>query len=55
MRDSWEDDGVRYFKVIILGKSDVGKTAILVRFVDGYFKSHPPTICIDYKIKEFKH
>ena len=39
------------FKIIILGDSNVGKTAILNRFADETYYETIPTIGIDYKIK----
>ena len=39
-------------KLVIVGDSAVGKTNILMRFVDeGYKTSHITTIGVDYKIK----
>ena len=39
-------------KVIIIGDSSVGKTCLLLRFVDDIFSvSHMPTIGIDFKLK----
>ena len=41
------------FKILILGDSNVGKTSLLLTYVDNYFPdSHVATIGIDYKIKE---
>ena len=40
-------------KLLILGDSNVGKTSLLLTYVDNYFPdSHVATIGIDYKIKE---
>ena len=40
------------FKVIILGDSGVGKTAVLNRFTDGDFReTDVSTIGVDFKIK----
>ena len=40
-------------KILILGDSNVGKTSLLLTYVDNYFPdSHVATIGIDYKIKE---
>lgn len=41
------------FKLIILGDSNAGKTALLNRFADASFYETIPTIGIDYKIKTF--
>ncbi len=40
------------FKLLIVGDSAVGKTSILIRFVDDYYNStFISTIGIDFKIK----
>lgn len=40
-------------KILVLGESKVGKSSILNRFTEGRFEeSLPPTLGIDYKIKE---
>lgn len=40
------------FKLLILGDSGVGKSCILLRFVDvSFVTNHIATIGIDYKIK----
>ena len=40
-------------KILILGDSNVGKTSLLLTYVDNYFPdSHVATIGIDYRIKE---
>jgi GTPase SAR1 family protein len=40
------------FKVIVLGDSGVGKTAVLNRFTDGTFRENDvSTIGVDFKIK----
>jgi Ras-related protein Rab-8A len=39
-------------KVIIIGDSSVGKTCLLLRYVDDQFPTiHLPTIGIDFKVK----
>ena len=39
-------------KVLVIGDSCVGKTALLTRFTENYFnQSHLSTIGIDYKVK----
>lgn len=43
----------KHLKVIVLGDSGVGKTALIDRYVNQYFFPHTtPTIGLDYKIKE---
>ena len=40
------------YKLLLIGDSSVGKTAILLRFVDAsFFDNYVATIGIDYKIK----
>lgn len=40
------------FKILLLGDSSVGKTSLLIRYIDGVFgDSHIATIGIDYKVK----
>lgn len=40
------------FKILLIGDSNVGKSAMLVRFTDGTFTSKfTTTIGVDYKIK----
>ena len=41
------------FKILILGETGVGKTSLLMRYVEDEFtNAHLPTIGIDFKIKE---
>ena len=40
------------FKVLLIGNSGVGKSSLLVRFVDDHFHDNfMPTIGVDFKIK----
>ena len=40
-------------KIIILGDSNVGKTSILLKYVDGYFPTiYVATIGVEYKVKK---
>ena len=40
------------FKILLLGDSSVGKSSILLRFIDGYFNaSLNSTIGVDFKAK----
>lgn len=42
------------FKILIVGESGVGKSNLLLRFVDNKFEpSHISTIGVDFKIKTF--
>ena len=43
------------FKVLIIGDSSVGKSALLVRFADDmFYKEYISTIGVDYRIKNLK-
>ena len=39
-------------KCLILGEANVGKTSLLMRFIDNVFKPLTPTLGVDYKQKE---
>lgn len=46
---------VKNFKVVILGKSAVGKSSVLIRFTDDRFsKDYITTIGVDFKFRSFK-
>ena len=40
------------FKILLLGDSDVGKSSLLLRYVDAVWnESFVPTIGVDFKVK----
>ena len=46
---------IKNFKVVILGKSAVGKSSVLIRFTDDRFsKDYITTIGVDFKFRSFK-
>lgn len=46
------DDGVETFKTVVIGKSGVGKTTLLVRFLENRFVKQNTTVGIDLQTKE---
>lgn len=46
------DDGVETFKTVVIGKSGVGKTTFLVRFLENKFVKQNTTVGIDLQTKE---
>eukprot|EP01135_Chromosphaera_perkinsii_P006529 Nk52_evm1s539 gene=Nk52_evmTU1s539 len=59
MADGGEERGSPYdylFKMLLVGDSGVGKTCMLMRYVDGSFtESFIATIGIDFKVKTVQH
>ncbi len=47
-------NNTRAYKVIIIGKSGVGKTTLLWRFLRGYFKQDLHGAVLDKEIKELR-
>ena len=47
-------NNARAYKVIIIGKSGVGKTTLLWRFLRGYFKQDLRGAVLDKEIKELR-
>jgi GTPase SAR1 family protein len=45
---------LRDLKVIILGDYNVGKTALICRYIEGTFKTHEPVSCSTATYKELK-
>eukprot|EP01028_Stygiella_incarcerata_P003506 TRINITY_DN1705_c0_g1_i2.p1 TRINITY_DN1705_c0_g1~~TRINITY_DN1705_c0_g1_i2.p1 ORF type:complete len:100 (-),score=29.57 TRINITY_DN1705_c0_g1_i2:223-522(-) len=41
----------KWLKYVLVGDSGVGKTCLLVRFVDGEFLETVPTIAVDFRTK----
>lgn len=50
-----EDSTLRNYKTIIIGRSAVGKSTLLLRYVDGEYNPQKPTIGIDYRFKKVTH
>ena len=46
---------VKSFKTIIIGKSAVGKSTLLLRYVDGEYVPQKATVGMDYKFKNVSH
>lgn len=42
------------FKILVIGDSGVGKSSILLRFMDNSFEPMQPTIGVDFKVKQMK-
>jgi GTPase SAR1 family protein len=51
----FEESGLKNYKTIIIGRSAVGKSTLLIRYVDGEFNPQKPTIGIDYRFKKVSH
>jgi len=49
------DEGLVNYKTIIIGRSAVGKSTLLLRYVDGSYNPQKPTIGIDYRFKKVSH
>jgi small GTP-binding protein len=49
------DDGVETFKAIVIGKSGVGKSTILIRFLEDKFIRTSATIGIDVQTKDVNY
>ncbi len=50
-----EDDGLNEFKLLLLGDTTVGKSSILLRFVDDRFhETFAPTIGVDFRYHSIK-
>lgn len=47
-----DQEQIRNFKTIIVGRSSVGKSAILLRFIDGTFEATNTTVAVDYRFKK---
>lgn len=50
-----DEQTLKSFKTIIIGKSAVGKSTLLLRYVQGEFNPQKPTIGIDYRFKKVSH
>lgn len=50
-----EESTIKNFKTIIIGRSAVGKSTLLLRYVEGEFNPQKPTIGIDYRFKKVSY
>lgn len=50
-----EESGLKNYKTIIIGRSSVGKSTILLRYVDGEYNPQKPTVGIDYRFKKVNY
>jgi len=50
--NDFEDSGLKNYKTIIVGRSAVGKSTLLLKYVEGEFNPQKPTIGIDYRFKK---
>ena len=47
-----KSDTVKSFKIILVGSSAVGKSTLLVRYIDDTFNPQKPTVGLDYRSKK---
>lgn len=47
-----QEKPLRNFKTIIVGRSSVGKSTLLLRYVDGEFTQQNTTVAVDYRFKK---
>ena len=51
-----EQIGLKSYKTIIIGRSQAGKSSLLLRYVDAEFKTQKSqTMGIDYRFKKVSH
>ena len=48
----FEESGLKNYKIIIVGRAAVGKSTLLLKYVEGEFNPQKPTIGIDYRFKK---
>lgn len=51
----FEQQDLKNFKTIIIGRSAVGKSTLLLRYVEGEYSPQKPTIGIDYRFKKVSY
>jgi Ras-related protein Rab-18 len=47
-----KSDSIKSFKIILVGSSAVGKSTLLVRYIDDAFNPQKPTVGLDYRSKK---
>lgn len=52
MNDLSKSDTIKSFKIILVGSSAVGKSTLLVRYIDDIFNPQKPTVGLDYRSKK---
>ena len=52
MSEFESQSSLKNYKTIIIGRTSVGKSTLLLRYVEGEFNPQKPTIGIDYRFKK---
>ncbi|XP_031472918.1 GTP-binding protein ryh1 [Nymphaea colorata] len=51
----FSESTLKNFKTIIIGRTSVGKSTLLLRYVDGDYNPQRPTVGVDYRFKKVVH